>query len=431
MNAIQQKYWSNPKESVFAGRKHQWKIFGENEMKKRKWYSLIDKVWRHDNLEKAADLVIRNAGAAGVDRQSTKQFLVNKDIHLQEIIRLLREKRYEPKPVKTFEIPKDNNKVRSLGIPTVRDRIVQQSLRLVTEPIFENKFKDCSYGFRPNRNCHQAVAKVEAYINAGNLWAVEVDIENFFDSIDHELLIDQVADEISDGRILKLIRAFLTSGIMKEGKTIAKKEGTPQGGVISPLLGNIYLHPLDEALTEQGFNLVRYADDQVIMCKSEEEADRALSAFMSILEKLKLKANMSKTKKVKLSDEEGTEFLGFLITAKYKFPRDKSIKKFKDKVRARTRRIAPVSLKQLIQNLNPIIRGWGEYFRKGNSYKAFAKLDSWIRMRLRCFIEKHKSYNANKRISNNFFESNGLISLLTMRKLTLCNGATASESRMR
>jgi len=400
-------------------------------MEKRKWYSLIDKVWRIDNLEKATAMVVKNAGAAGVDRQSTEDFLANKEMHLQEISRKLREKRYEPQPVRTVEIPKDNGKSRILGIPSVRDRVVQQSLRNVLEPIFETKFKDCSYGFRPNRNCHQAIAKVDEYIKAGNLWAVKVDIENFFDSINHEMLIDQVAEEVSDGSILKLIRAFLTSGTMKEGEFFEKTEGTPQGGVISPLLANIFLHPFDEALVQQNFNLVRYADDSILLCSSEEEADRAITATLSVLAKLKLKANLSKTRKVQLADLEGTEFLGFLITAIYKFPRTKAVNKFKEKVRSKTRRTAPVSLKELIANLNPVIRGYGNYFKVGNSYKTFERLDQWIRMRLRCFIEKRKSYNANYRLRNKMFEANGLISLLSLLKPTPCNGATTSESRMR
>lgn len=381
----------------------------------KKWYSLIDKVWRRDNLEKATAMVVQNAGAAGIDEITTKSFLAAKDIHLQEIERLLHEKRYKPQPVRAVKIPKDNGKTRCLGIPTVRDRVVQQSLRMVIEPIFESKFKNCSYGFRPNRNCHQAIAKVDEYIKAGNLWVVEVDIENFFDSVDHETLIDRVAEEISDGSILKLIRSFLESGVMRDGVVEDKLKGTPQGGVISPLLANIYLHPFDEEMTR--FNLVRYADDIVIMCATEDEANKALSTAIQTLGRLKLKANATKTKKLQLTDLEGTEFLGFLITAKYKFPRTKAISKFKDKIRCRTRRTAPVSLKELIRNLNPVIRGWGEYFKRGNSYKAFEKLDQWIRMRLRCFAEKRKSHMANYRLTNKFFEVNGLASLLSLWKL--------------
>ena len=252
-------------------------------MKKRKWFSLIDKVWKYDNLDAATALVARNSGAAGVDKQSIHEFLMDKDNHLLEIQRLLHEKRFEPYPVRAVEIPKDNGKTRILGIPTVRDRIVQQSLRIVMEPIFEAKFNECSYGFRPNRNCHQAIAKVEEYIKAGNLWVVEVDIENFFDSINHELLIDEVAEEISDGSILKLIRSFLKSGMMKNGTLLEKIEGTPQGGVISPLLANIYLHPLDDVLTHQGFNLVRYADDAVILCQTEQEANNAILTQFNLL----------------------------------------------------------------------------------------------------------------------------------------------------
>lgn len=396
-----------------------------------KWYSLIDKVWRPKNLELAAELVVQNAGAAGIDKQTVKEFLGNKDIQFQEITRLLQEKRYVPQPVRSVGIPKDNGKTRFLGIPTVRDRVIQQSTRIVMEPIFEPKFKDCSYGFRPNRNCHQALDKIQEYVAAGNLWAAEFDIEAFFDSIDHELLIDFVAEEISDGSFLKLIRSFLTAGVMKAGVRYDQDKGTPQGGVISPLLANIYLHLLDEVMTANGFNLVRYADDYVVLCKTEEEADKAIELSNSILGKLKLKANSTKTRKVQLTDRDGFEFLGFLITAKYRFPRKKAIAKFRENVRRKTRRLAPVSLKEMIKQLNPTIRGWGNYFKAGNSYGAFQMLDSWTRMRLRCFIEKCKSKNANYRLTNKFFEENGLFSLFSLLKPAPCQGAMASESRMR
>lgn len=385
-------------------------------MKKRKWFSLIDKVWKYENLSSATALVASNAGAAGVDRQSVQGFLADKDLHLREIKRLLQEKRYEPYAVRAVEIPKSNGKTRMLGIPCVRDRVVQQSLRIVMEPIFEQKFKDCSFGFRPNRDCHKAIAKVEEYIRAGNVWVVEVDIENFFDSINHVMLIDEVAEEISDGSVLKLIRAFLTSGVLKDGCLLEKTQGTPQGGVISPLLANIFLHPFDEDLTRQGFNLVRYADDAVVLCQTEQEADMAMSAVLASLAKLNLKANLSKTKKVRLTIDDGIEFLGFLITEKYKFPRVNAVSSFKDKVRCRTRRTAPVSLKELIMNVNPVLRGWGNYFKVGNSYKSFEKLDSWVRMRLRCFVEKRKSRMANYCLTNKLFESNGLVSLLDLWK---------------
>lgn len=288
------------------------------------------------------------------------------------------------------------------------------------EPIFEPKFKDCSYGFRPDRNCHQAIDKIQEYIMAGNLWAVEFDIEAFFDSINHELLIDFVAEEISDGSFLKLIRSFLTAGVMRDGVRYDQDKGTPQGGVISPLLANIYLHRFDEVMTTNGFNLVRYADDFVVLCKTEEEADKTISLALGTLCKLKLNANYTKTRKVHLTEQGGIEFLGFLITAKYKFPRKNAIAKFRENVRHRTRRLAPVSLKEMIKQLNPTIRGWGNYFKIGNSHRSFRLLDSWIRMRLRCFIEKYKSHNANYRLTNKFFEENGLLSLLSLLKPTPC-----------
>ncbi|MBI5133708.1 MAG: group II intron reverse transcriptase/maturase [Thaumarchaeota archaeon] len=372
-------------------------------MKKRKWYSLIDKIWSLSNLEDAFSKVKENRGAGGIDGVSITQFEAQKQQNLLEIQRLLRSKQYKVIPVRRVEIPKPDGNYRPLGIPTVRDRVVQQATLNKLDPIFETKFLDCSYGFRKGRNAHQAVVKVEQYRDEGCEWVVEADIDSFFDSVDHELLIDQVAEEISDGSVLRLIRSWLEAGAFKGIELIETNIGTPQGGVISPLLANIYLHPFDVQMTALGFKLVRYADDFVIMCKTEEEANRALKTVKQILAEMKLRVKVSKTRIVQSSKEEGTEFLGFKIFKEHKVPRKGAVMKFKDKVRAITRRQQPTNVKQVIRRLNPVIRGWGNYFKIANVNWLFKGLDSWIRMRLRSFIEKKKSYNANWRISNQYF----------------------------
>lgn len=383
-------------------------------MKKRKWYSLIDKIWKYDNLEDAFSKVKVNGGVAGIDRVSIEQFEKQRQQNLLEIQRLLRNKRYRAIPVKRVEIPKSNGKFRPLGIPTVRDRVVQQATLNILGPIFEAKFLDCSYGFRKGRNTHQAIAKIEQYRDEGCEWVVEADIESFFDTVDHELLIDQVAKEISDGSVIKLIRSWLEAGALKGTKLIEADVGTVQGGVISPLLANIYLHPFDVRLSALGYKLVRYADDFVIICKSEEDADRTIKAINQILSEMKLKVNANKTGVVKLTHEDGFEFLGFKIFGGHKIPREKAVKGFKDKVRVITRRQQPNNIEEVIRRLNPVIRGWGNYFKIANVNWLYNGLDSWTRMRLRSFIEKKKSYEANRRLTNKYFSELGLSTLSSL-----------------
>ncbi len=382
-------------------------------MKKKKWYSLIDKVYRFPNLLESWYEVKKNRGVYGVDKESIEEFERNLNLNLKELHRLLKEGRYNPSPVRQVLIPKPSSKdLRPLGIPTIRDRIIQQAIKMVIEPVFEAKFKDVSYGYRPNRNAHQAIRKCKEYIKAGYRWVVDADIKAFFDTVNHKLMMKALNEEIADGTILNLIERFLKAGVMKEGKWKTTNEGVPQGGVISPLLANIYLHYFDEVMASRGYRLVRYCDDFVIFTKFKRKGERALEVTKEILEgKLRLKLHPGKTQIVH-SYYDGFEFLGCLLKAGYIRPKDQSIDSFKDKVRYITKRQQPRNLKMVINRLNPVIRGWGNYFRYGNVKKRYQGLDEWIRMRLRSFLEKKKAVvHQNQRIYNWTLKSQGLISL--------------------
>ena len=381
--------------------------------KKFKHHSIIDKIYKRLNLHIAFEKVKANKGAGGVDRETIEEFEQNSLERIEEIHRLLYEDRYEFKPVRKVCIPKANGGKRWLGIPTVRDRVVQQAILNRIERIFEPRFKDCSYGFRPNRSPLRAVKKVEEYLEQGYQWIVEVDIENFFDTINHEKLIDQVAEEIADGRVLRLIRKILKSGTMEEMKVKYLTTGTPQGGVISPLLANIYLHPYDEKMTKEGFQVIRYADDILIMAKTQAEAQGALQRTKEILEKeLELRLNSEKTSL--RHKRKAFEFLGYLFGCgytDYKIPRKRAIDKFKNKIRRITRRQQPKKIEEIIKELNPVIRGWRNYFIYGNCKKIFWSLDCWIENRLRAFKVKTWGYRTHLKMPHELFEKLGLLTL--------------------
>ncbi|MEK7850298.1 MAG: group II intron reverse transcriptase/maturase [Deltaproteobacteria bacterium] len=364
-----------------------------------KVHSLIDKVYKLLNLYIAWEKVKANKGAGGVDRVSVEEFKQNLDLNLREIQRLLYEDRYIPQPLKRVWIPKSNGEKRPLGIPTIRDRVVQQALLNRLTKIFEPKFLECSFGFRPNRSTHQAIEKVEGYLKDGCELIVEVDIEKCFDTIDHSILMDLIHEEIADGRVLRIIRSFVEAGVMEEIRFTNVLAGTPQGGVISPLLANIYLHPFDEAMMKEGFRVIRYADDIVVLCQTRQEAEAALSRIKGILEdKLKLRLNGDKTKIVHKS--RGFEFLGFKFGcgySDYKIPRDKAIIAFKDKVRFMSRRHQPKSMSTVISELNPVVRGWGNYFIKGNCKRIFTELDFWLRNRITAYkLKRQGGYEHRK-----------------------------------
>jgi group II intron reverse transcriptase/maturase len=400
-------------------------------VKKHKWYSLYDKVYAPANLERAWEKVRSNKGAGGVDRQSLADFEREKEKHLRELHRLLKEKRYKPLSLRRVYIPKGNGERRPLGIPTIRDRVIQQALLNILEPIFEVTFHEHSYGFRPNRSTHTALAHVVTSMQEGKEWVLEIDIRKYFDTVDHELLLDAVNEEVSDGSVLLLIRMFLESGVMEEGVGWkATNEGTPQGGVISPLLANIYLNHFDWEMAKRGHDMVRYADDGVVLCGNREEAERALADVRKMLEgKLRLQLHPEKTRIV-YHKEGNFDFVGFLVHRKYLWPRMKTLMRFKEKVRLATRRQQGRNVQEVIRLLNPILRGFGNYYRQANTKGLFQRLDEWIRMRLRCFMEKKRAVkHQNYRLPTALLASMGLVSLVTLQIEPLLLPATGQPYR--
>lgn len=406
-------------------------MLSETAVKKRKWCSLCDKVYAPANLERAWAKVRSNKGAGGVDRESIASFEAEKDQHLREVHRLLKEKRYEPLSLRRVYIPKGNGEKRPLGIPTVRDRVVQQALLNILEPIFEPTFHEHSYGFRPNRSTHTALEHVVTSMRGGKEWVLEIDIRKYFDTVNHEQLLDAVNEEVSDGSVLQLIRMFLESGVMEEGVGWkATEEGTPQGGVISPLLANIYLNRFDWEMAKRGHDTVRYADDAVVLCGNREEAERAFADVRKMLEgKLCLRLHPEKTRIV-YHKEGSFDFVGFLIHRRYLWPRMTTLLKFKEKVRMATRRQQGRNVQEVIRLLNPILRGFGHYYHRTNSKGLFQRLDEWVRMRLRCFMERKRAVkHQNRRIPTTLLASWGLVSLTTLLTTPLLLPATGQPYR--
>jgi len=327
----------------------------------RKWHTLIDKVYAPANLRSALSTVTQRKTSPGIDGRSAASVARDGEAEVATIERLLREGKYEPQPVKRVWIPKpESREKRPLGIPTIRGRIVETALRDVIEPIFEHSFAEHSYGFRPKRSAKQAVARVEALLEEGRHWVVDADIKGYFDNIPHEQLMDQVSDKISDSRVLGLIEKMLKQGVMEtiNGWT-PTEQGTPQGAVISPLLANIYLDPLDHQMVEQEREMIRYADDFVILCKTQAEAEEALEHVRAWMSKAGLTLHPEKTRIVDATQRGGFEFLGWHFERGYKWPREKSQKKLKDSIRERTRRHNGHSLKAIITRVNQVVRGWG------------------------------------------------------------------------
>ncbi len=352
---------------------------------------MYSQLYQRDNLINAFIRVKHNKGGSGIDRVSIAQFERNLGTNIRELQRLLETERYQPLPVKRVYIPKSNGKKRPLGIPAVRDRVVQQALLHILEPVFEPLFADSSFGFRPHRSALQAIHQVQAHLDQGHEYIVDADIRDFFGTLDQQLLMDKVRLHIKERPILALIWKFLCAGIMEEGKVRTATAGTPQGGIISPLLANIYLNDFDHSLGKTSWKLVRYADDFVILCATVNQAVQAMKTIRAMTGRLHLSLAEEKTGITEY--RKGFDFLGYQFHqyyGNYKWPSHKSLKAFKDKVRATTRRQQPINAALLIPRLNPIILGWGNYFKYGNVNKRFTELDGWVRMRLRSFIEKKK-----------------------------------------
>ena len=381
-----------------------------------KWYSLIDKLYPEPFLRTAFTKVAANRGAAGVDHVTIARYASDLDAHLGRLSEALRTGSYRPQRNRRHYIPKPGSpEQRPLGIPTVQDRVVQTALRAVLEPIFERDFAPHSYGFRPGRGCKDALRRVDELLKAGFVHVVDADLKSYFDTIPKDRLLARVGQKVSDGRILRLVEAFLEQGVLDGLQEWTPEQGTPQGAVCSPLLSNVYLDPLDHLMAGRGFEMVRYADDFVVLCRNPQEAAAALAGVQQWTAEAGLNLHPVKTRLVN-AQTDGFDFLGYRFEAGRRRPRAKSLKKFKDAVRAKTKRTAGHSLSQIIGDLNRTLRGWFEYFK--HSHRAtFAPLDGWIRRRLRNIARKQHGRSgiargfANIRWPNAFFAKHGLYSL--------------------
>jgi RNA-directed DNA polymerase len=354
----------------------------KQETSMKKYYSLIDKVYALPNLYAAFKSVKQNKGAAGVDGQSVGSFDENLVVNVNQLHNELRCGSYQPSPVRRVEIPKANGKMRPLGIPTVRDRVVQQAILNIIQPIFEPDFHPSSYGYRPHRSCQHAVAKAQRFLTEYRLgYAVDMDLSKCFDTLDHELILSSLNRKISDGTLLRLIDKFLKSGVMIEGDFKATEIGSPQGGVISPLLMNIYLDEFDQTLKQRNIRIVRYADDILIFAPTKRKAEQYQRIATAILDRLKLHVNLEKTHICSISG--GVKYLGFVIKNDLVYIDRERLKLFKDKIRRYTPRNSGIQLAKMIAYLNPVLRGWGNYFKVANCKGIFQSLMEWIRRRLR------------------------------------------------
>lgn len=408
-NWVEASIWTGPMVSALG-----------NGVKGGKWYSLIDKAIRPATLECAWRRVARNKGAAGVDGQSIARFTLQADRYLRELHEDLNSGSYRPSPVRRVEIPKGDGKTRPLGIPTVKDRIVQTALKLTIEPILEARFRDGSYGFRPGRGCKDALRAVDRALKDGYAWVVDADLERYFDTIPRRDLMARLGDLISDGRVLELIDSFPQQDIMTETARWTPVAGAPQGAVISPILSNLYLHPLDELMEAEGYRMIRYADDFVVLCRDEAQARAALARVQAWVADNGLTLHPDKTHVGDCRQPgQGFDFLGYRFEARRRYVRDKSLKAFKDKIRARTGRSRGVSLDHVIADLNPVLRGWFGYFQHARA-RLFTQLDKFIRRRLRAMLRKQsrrpgfgKSYADHRQWTNAYFATRGLFTLST------------------
>lgn len=388
-----------------------------------KWFSLIDKVGKKTTLAKSWEKVKANAGAPGVDGITIKRFEQQAPKRLEDLHEQISRGDFEAQPIQRVWIPKPGStEKRPLGIPTVRDRVVQTAMRMVIEPIFEKRFAPQSYGFRPGRGCKDALRRVDQLLESGHLYVVDIDIKGYFDSIPHDRLLELVGQQIADGRVLGMIEKFLKAGVMEALKYWQPEEGTPQGGVISPLLANIYLNPLDWLMKEAGLEMVRYADDMVVLCRDEQTAARALEKVQHWCTQAGLSLHPEKTRVVKLiAPREHFDFLGYRFWCSRKggikrLVRPKSEKKLRESIKPRTRRCNGKSMEALVAELNPILRGWYGYFKHAH-WATLGTIDGWIRGRLRAILRKRRRGKGrgrgddHHRWPNAYFDRLGLFSL--------------------
>jgi RNA-directed DNA polymerase len=381
-----------------------------------RWHTLIDKAYAPLNLFAASASVIGNRGAAGVDHQTVENFAANRIKELDRLHDCLRTDSYRPQAVRRVWMPKPgSSEQRPLGVPTVRDRVVQTALLHVLEPIFDATFSPSSYGFRHGRGCHHALERVEELLAAGYQYVVDADLKSYFDTIPKARLMARIREKVSDSRVLRLVEMYLEQGVLDGLREWTPETGTPQGAVLSPLLANIYLNPLEHLLADAGFAMVRYADDFVILCRTREDAERALETVRGWVAENDLTLHPTKTKIVD-AGTEGFDFLGYHFRGKLRLPREKSLKKFKDAVRDKTRRTNGQSMPALCARLSLQLRGWFTYFRHCH-WRVFRELDGWIRGRLRSILRKRQRRRGRGRGKdhrtwpNRFFDEQGLYSL--------------------
>ena len=394
----------------------------EGGIKGGKWYSLDDKVWKMENLQRAVEKVAAGKSLQKTDGRKCRRYAEQSAQRLPQLQQMLKEGRYEPKAAQRVWIPKLGSKeMRPLGVPPVENRVVEMALRNVLEPIFEQTFAEHSYGFRPGRGAKDALRRVNQLLGEGKCWVVDVDLKGYFDSIPQDKLMAALQEHVSDGAVLELIQRFLKQGVMESGKGWSPTEqGTPQGGVLSPLLANIYLNPLDHLMAKQGRKMSRYADDFIIQCESEAEARQALEEVRQWVEEAGLTLHPTKTRIVNASRAGGFDFLGYHFERGMKWPREKSVAKFKEAIRQKTKRTRAGSMKQIVEESNRTLRGWMNYFKHsiGNIFPA---LDKWVRGRLRTILRKRHKGKGRARGKdhqtwpNAYFAELGLISLAVTR----------------
>jgi RNA-directed DNA polymerase len=390
----------------------------EQGVKGGKWHSLIDKLYPIATLRAAFTAVKANRGAAGVDHVSIERYAGDLDANLERLSESLRSGTYRPRAIRRHYIPKSGSQeMRPLGIPTIQDRVVQTALRMVLEPIFEQTFATQSYGFRPGMGCKDALRRVDELLKAGYVHVVDADLKSYFDTIPKDRLLALVAGKVADGRILKLVEAFLGQSVLEDTREWVPEQGTPQGAVISPLLSNIYLDPLDHLMAGRGFEMVRYADDFVVLCRGPQEAAEVLAVVRDWTEKAGLTLHPVKTRLVH-AGSDGFDFLGYHFERGRRWPRKKSLEKLKDTIRAKTGRTVGRGLPMVIADINPILKGWFGYFQ--HSYRpTFRIVDGWVRRRLRSILREHqgmkgiaKTNGADQtRWPKAFFAKHGLFSL--------------------